>query len=356
MKEYRLGIIGAGNMGHAIAEGAVHAGLLTRAQALLCDRNAEKREQYRAQGYAVTEDVAACFAACDTVLLAVKPQNFDEILPVLAGCAGEKPLVISIAAGVTNMVMDYVLIAVCDLGVAGAAISTTISRYVACTLALLVLFFLVGVMRTCGSFAEMRRPEVALKLFVRFALAKGVVTYGLELMMALFRIVQGMVSTIMDAAGFGSAQETVLPQEIITAVEDCGFFESIPLWAVTLIGGLFITVLSFIMIMSVYGRFFRLYLYTAIAPVPLSTFAGEPTQNVGKSFLKSYAAVCLEGAIIVLACIIFSVFASSPPVVNPDAAAVTMVWSYVGELIFNMLVLVGAVKMADRVVREMMGL
>ena len=130
----------------------------------------------------------------------------------------------------------------------------------------------------------MKKPEHALKLFIRFALAKGVITYGLELMMALFRIVQGIVSTIMDAAGFGSAQETVLPQEIITAVEDCGFFESIPLWAVTLIGGLFITVLSFIMIMSVYGRFFRLYLYTAIAPVPLSTFAGEPTQNVGKSF------------------------------------------------------------------------
>ncbi len=202
----------------------------------------------------------------------------------------------------------------------------------------------------------MKKPEHALKLFVRFALAKGVITYGLELMMALFRIVQGIVGTIMGAAGFGSAEETVLPQEIITAVEDCGFFESIPLWAVTLIGGLFVTVLSFIMIMSVYGRFFRLYLYTAIAPVPLSSFAGEPSQNVGKSFLKSYAAVCLEGAIIVLACIIFSVFASSPPVVNPDAAAVTMVWSYVGELIFNMLVLVGAVKMADRVVREMMGL
>ena len=115
-------------------------------------------------------------------------------------------------------------------------------------------------------------------------------------------------------------------------------------------------VLSFIMIMSVYGRFFKLYIYTAIAPVPLSAFAGEPSQSVGKSFIKSYAAVCLEGAVIVLACIIFSLFASSPPVVNPDAAAVTMVWSYIGELVFNMLVLVGAVKMADRVVREMMGL
>ena len=222
--------------------------------------------------------------------------------------------------------------------------------------ALLVLFFVVGVVKTCGSFVEVKKPEHALKLFVRFVLAKALITYGMELMLALLDIIQGVVSSIMNAAGFGTAQQTVLPQEIVTAVESCGFFESIPLWAVTLIGGLFITVLSFIMIMTVYGRFFKLYLYTAIAPVPLSTFAGEPTQNVGKSFIKSYCAVLLEGAVIVLACIIFSVFASSPPVVNPDAAAVTQVWAYIGELVFNMLVLVGAVKMSDRIIREMMGL
>lgn len=223
-------------------------------------------------------------------------------------------------------------------------------------LALVVLFFVVGVMKTCGSFAEVKKPEVALKLFIRFALAKGVVTYGLELMMALFNIVQGLISSIMTAAGMGTAQRTVLPSTIVTAIEDCGFFESIPLWAVTLIGGLFITVLAFIMILTVYGRFFKLYIYTAIAPVPLSTFAGEPSQSVGKSFVKSYAAVCLEGAIIVLACIIFSLFAASPPTVDPNAAAVSMVWAYIGELIFNLLVLVGTVKMSDRVVREMMGL
>ncbi|MDL2289586.1 hypothetical protein LJB83_02350 [Clostridia bacterium OttesenSCG-928-F22] len=223
-------------------------------------------------------------------------------------------------------------------------------------LALLVLFFLMGVIKTCGSFAEVKKPEHAVKLFIRFALAKGVITYGLELMMALFRIVQGLISTVMASAGFGSAVETVLPDSIITAINNTGFFDSIPLWAVTLLGGLFITVLSFIMIMSVYGRFFKIYLYSALSPVPLSTFAGEPSQSVGKSFIKSYAAVCMEGAIIVLACIIFTVFAASPPAVDPNAAAVTQVWSYVGELIFNMLVLVGTVKMADRVVREMMGL
>ena len=202
----------------------------------------------------------------------------------------------------------------------------------------------------------MKKPEHALKLFIRFALAKGAITYGMELMLALFNIVQGTISTIMTAAGFSSAQQTTLPQEMVDTIESCGFFESIPLWAVTLIGGLFITVMSFILIMTVYGRFFKLYMYTAIAPIPLSTFAGEPSQHVGRSFIKSYCAVCLEGAIIVLACVIFSLFAASPPQVDTTAPAVTMVWKYVGELIFNMLVLVGAVKTSERIVREMMGL
>lgn len=223
-------------------------------------------------------------------------------------------------------------------------------------LALLVLFFVVGVVKTCGSFTEVKKPEHAFKIFIRFVIAKAVVTYGLELMMALFEIVQGMIATIMRSAGLARSDELLLPGELVTAIEECGFFESIPLWAVTLIGSLFIMVLSFIIIMSVYGRFFKIYMYTAIAPIPLATFAGEPTQQIGVSFMKSYAAVCLEGAIILLACIIFSVFAASPPVVDVDAAPTAMVWKYIGELIFNMLVLVGAVKMSDRIVREMMGL
>ena len=221
--------------------------------------------------------------------------------------------------------------------------------------ALLVLFFVVGIIKTCGSFADLKRPEAAVKVFVRFALAKGLITGGMELMVGLLTVIQGVISNIMTATGSESPESTVLPEAIITAVEACDFFESIPLWAVTLIGGLFIWVLAFVMILSVYGRFFKLYMYTAIAPLPLSAFAGEPSQSIGVSFLKSYAVVCLEGAIIVLACVIFSVFAASPPTVDANAAAVTMVWSYIGELVFNMLVLTGTVKLADRVVHEMVG-
>ena len=214
---------------------------------------------------------------------------------------------------------------------------------------LFVLFFVLAVVKTCTAYHDIKRPEHALKLFIRFAIARGLVVYGMELMKAIFTIVQGITSTIMTTVGVGTATNTTIPKEIIDAVDDCGFLESIPLWAVTLLGGIFITVLSFVMILTVYGRFFKLYMYTAIAPIPLSTSAGDSTQHIAVTFTKSYAGVCLEGSIIVLACIIFSAFAASPPVVDPSSSQVSMDWSYVGELIFTMLILVGTVKMSDRI-------
>ena len=222
-------------------------------------------------------------------------------------------------------------------------------------LALLVLFFVVGIIKTCTSWQDVKRPEQVFKLFLRFAIARGLVVYGMEIMTSCFEIVQGIVQRITNIASFGGGTATV-PPEIVQAVENVGFFEGIPLWAVTLLGGIFITILSFIMILTVYGRFFKLYMYTAISPIPLAAAAGEGTQNTAFTFIKSYVGVCLEGAIIVLACVIFTAFSSSPPAIDPTASATTMLWTYIGEILFNMLVLVGTIKMSDRIVKEMMGL
>mgnify|MGYP001136234778 CR=1 FL=1 len=222
--------------------------------------------------------------------------------------------------------------------------------------ALLVLFFVMGVVKTCGSFTEMKKPEVALQWLLRFVLAQAAVSWGMELMTGAFRVAQGMVTTIMDSSGLTAMSATTLPDELVSVIEDVGFIDSIPLWAVTLLGSLFIWVLSLVMILTVYSRFFKLYMATAIAPIPLSSFAGQPSSSIGMAFIKSYAAICLEGCVILLACIIFSQFASSPPVVTEGLAPATVVWNYIGELVFNMLVLVGSIKMSDRIIRELMGL
>ena len=177
--------------------------------------------------------------------------------------------------------------------------------------ALLVLFFVMGIVKTCGSFTELKKPEMVFKCFIRFVLAQAAVTHGMELMTALFKVAQGMISTIMTASGMSALTDTTLPDEMVTIIEDVGFLESIPLWAITLLGSLFIWVLSLIMILTVYSRFFKLYLATAIAPIPMASFAGQPSSSIGVAFLKSYAAICLEGCIIVLACVIFSAFATT---------------------------------------------
>lgn len=223
--------------------------------------------------------------------------------------------------------------------------------------ALLVLFFVMGIVKTCGSFTEFKKPELVFKSFIRFILAQAAVGHGMELMMAVFRVAQGMVSSIISSSGLSALTATTLPDEMVTIIEDVGLIESIPLWAVTLLGSLFIWVLALVMILTVYSRFFKLYIATAIAPVPLASFAGQPSSSIGMAFVKSYAAICLEGCIIVLACVIFSQFASAPPAIaDSTLAPATIVWNYVGELIFNMLVLVGSIKMSDRIIRELMGL
>lgn len=223
--------------------------------------------------------------------------------------------------------------------------------------ALLVLFFVMGVVKTMGSFTEIKRPEVAFKCFIRFVLAQAAVSHGMELLLALITVGQGMVSTIMTSSGLSTISDMTIPAEMVTTIENVGFMESIPLWAVTLLGSLVIWVLSLVMILTVYSRFFKIYMATAIAPIPLSSFAGQPSSSIGIAFLKSYAAICMEGCVIVLACVIFSAFATTPPAIADDTlAAATIVWNYLGEVIFNLLVLVGAVKMSDRLIRELMGL
>ena len=222
---------------------------------------------------------------------------------------------------------------------------------------LLVLFFAMGIFQSAASFKELQRPEFALRHFIRFAGAKIAVGSGMEIMTAIFSVCGGVVSAIMGSVGGAVTESATLPVELVTAIEDLKLLQSIPLWIVSLLGSLFITVMSFVLILTVYGRFFKLYLYTALSPLPLASFAGEGTSSMGKAFIKSYTGVCLEGAVIVLACLVYSAFlSSSAPAVDSSLPAVTMAWKYIGQLIFNMLILTGLVKGSDRIIREMFGL
>lgn len=219
---------------------------------------------------------------------------------------------------------------------------------------LVVLFFAMGVFSSSASFRELQRPEFALRHFIRFAGAKVAVGYTMDIMLAIFSICSGVASQVMSSVGGAVTMTATLPTEIVSAIDSLTFLESIPLWLVSLLGSLIVTVLSFVLVLTVYGRFFRLYMYTALAPLPMATFAGEGTAQSGKAFIKSYIGVCMEGAVVVLACLIYSAFlSSSSPAANTSLPALTMVWQYIGQMVFNMLILTGLVKGASQIAKEM---
>ena len=223
--------------------------------------------------------------------------------------------------------------------------------------ALLVLFFTVGVIKTCGSFAELKKPETAVKVFVRFVLAKYLINNCLKLMVNFVTIVQSVISKIANSSQIGTALEFSIPSKVQTTFNGIGILDgAIPVWAVCFIAHIALIVIGIVLLLTVYGRFFRIYMYTAIAPIPLSTLAGQPTENIAKSFLKSYAGVCMQGVVIVLACVIYTAYAASMPQMDTTVQPIQMVWKYVSEVIFNMLVLLGLVKGSDRIIHDMMGL
>lgn len=190
--------------------------------------------------------------------------------------------------------------------------------------ALIVLFFAISLFKNTANFHELKRPEAAVYYLIRFVAAKALVGYGMDIMLNIFSICNGIVSDM--AAGMGGISQAMvaLPGEVQSAIENVGFLASIPLWLVTILDSLFITVVSFVMILTVYGRFFRLYMVHGAG----SLAAGELCRGkhtVGRhSFIKSYVGVCLEGAVIVLACVIYAAFVSTPTVSGGEANGVSM--------------------------------
>lgn len=221
---------------------------------------------------------------------------------------------------------------------------------------LLVIFFLAGVIKTTTSPQDLRRPETMFKLFLRFVIAKAVVTYGMDILMAVMEVPQGMVGGILSTVGVGSAHEVQLPEAFAAAVEALKWRESIPLVCLSLICFVIIYALSFVLILTVYGRFFRFYMFAAIAPIPLAGLAGEGTNQMTRGFFRNYAAVCIEVVVIALACVIYSAIVGAPPVVDAESGAADIVTGYIVEVIFNMLVLVGTVKVCDRMAHELVGI
>ena len=243
--------------------------------------------------------------------------------------------------------------------------------------ALLVILTLWNVVKTTTSFVELKSPEVLIKLLIRFILTKYVIGAAWALVNGIFRVCGALIQAIfrisnipfdgywinMQAPDFG---ENVI-DKIIQGLIGVGTAIINP---TAVIAGLILEIVGFIvaivlaitLILTVFGRFFKIYMFAALSPIPLSTFGSESTQEVGRNFLKSFTAICAEGLIIGLALIVFTAYSQNPVITFEG----TGIFEWVGNLaeeitfmftqVFHMILLLGIIKGADQIVHRMFGM
>lgn len=148
--------------------------------------------------------------------------------------------------------------------------------------------------------------EQVFKLFFKFILAKVLVQNARGLMGIIFNGFNSIAAGLAeDNYGF---LEAFGPDSIIQKPDDPGFLninylikysEAVPAYWI-LLGACLVIYLILL------GRLFEIIVYTVISPIPLATFAGEGWHDIAKAFIKSYAAVCLQGVVVVVMFYAFS--------------------------------------------------
>lgn len=224
---------------------------------------------------------------------------------------------------------------------------------------LLVLFFAMSFFKHTVSFREFRHPEQIVGYLIRFAAAKVLISQGMEVVKLIFTICGSFIGDIAAQMGGLSSIAATIPENIRTAIEDANIVSQIFIYLVSLILAAIVIVLSISLLMTVYGRFFRIYMYVAVAPLPMSTFAGELTSRHGRTYIQGLIGACLEALVIVIACIIFSAFASTDSTdlaLNFGDSGVGLILAYMLKVIIQMMILGSMVKAADRTVKELFAL
>lgn len=106
----RLAIIGGGKMGEALVAGLMHAGWADPGDIVVAEIHDERREHLTSlYAVATTGDTADAVGKAESVVIAVKPQDIDDVLAAMGPAVRPGQLVISIAAGIPIAVIERAL-------------------------------------------------------------------------------------------------------------------------------------------------------------------------------------------------------------------------------------------------------
>lgn len=179
------------------------------------------------------------------------------------------------------------------------AVDTALAAVEGVALVLVSMFFAIELCNE-AMLLKIQSYEQVFKIFFKFILAKVIVQNARGLMGIIYNSFNTVAAGLVENTyGFLSEFST---SDILPEPDEAGFMglnylvkylETMPTFLI-LMGACW--VINLILI----GRIFEIVVYTAVSPIPLATFAAEGWHDTAKGFVKSYAAVCLQGLVVVL--------------------------------------------------------
>lgn len=198
------------------------------------------------------------------------------------------------------------------------SLPSLMSAIKATALTLCVMFFLIDFF-TKSLHLQWVTWENVLMLFIKLVVAKVCVDNAELFTTMLYRGFNSFINAISGTItqySFISGDDMTKAQYFVSESQasqivnnvDAGFlnFQPILLNLQISIQGLIMKIIMILANVVVIARLFELTVYTLIAPVPLSTFACEGLSDVGKGFLKSYAAVSLQAIVLAIMFVAYS--------------------------------------------------
>ena len=176
----------------------------------------------------------------------------------------------------------------------------------------LVLVSMFFVMQLCNEamLMKIQSYEQVFKLLFKFILAKVIVQNARGLMGIIFNGFNSLSSSLGELNyGFLSGFDT---DAILSKPTEAGFLNINYLIEYLQVTPTFLILMGacWVINLILLGRLFEIIVYTVISPIPLATFAGEGWHDSAKAFVKSYAAVCLQGLVIIVMFYAFSQIAT----------------------------------------------
>lgn len=174
--------------------------------------------------------------------------------------------------------------------------------------------------------------EIVFRVMFKMVLCKVAVDSSLLFMQAIYSVAQEVVTGIAGVVANGSVSGAVDLAAMTAQINAMSLGDQIGMLLELVIVKFGVWVLLGLVQIICIARFIEIYVYIAISPIPIATFPSDDLNQIAKGFLKSFAAVCLQGAFIYL---ILSFF---PILVSSNILGDTSAW---GLLLYSLILALG---------------